>query len=559
MAKHRMRLLVAGTLLGIAAPLVSASAATCESLLGLSLPDTTITLAESHAAGPFTPPGSTNPLQLPAFCRVAGVVNPAVRFEVWLPAASAWNGKFQGVGNGGLAGTISYSALAAGLVRNYATASTDTGHQVTSPDGIWALHNDQLIVDFAYRGTHEMSVKGKAITGAYYGAAPRLSYFVGCSKGGQQALMEAQRFPDDYDGIVAGDPAAYWTQHYLGGHLWPELAMLSDTSGAHYIPRAKLPALEAAVNAQCDALDGVVDGILGDPRRCRFDPSVLLCQGAETDACLTAPQIEALQAIYAGPGADIYPGILPGNETGWASWITGNLTFAGNPPVMSGTLPTHLTLGIPFFKYFIFDDPNWDYHTLNFTTDVATTMNKPVLVGNRYEPMSAVIDATNPDLHDFRSLGGKLIQYHGFSDPDITPLTSINYYESVVDVMGRAPNGHGDGLRETQSFYRLFMVPGMQHCSGGPGPTTFDALGALEQWVEEGVAPVSIPAAHVQGGVTTLTRPLCAYPLEAVYTGQGSTNDAANFVCQLRGLDRADEAAGFDHGQDGRNNARGRH
>jgi feruloyl esterase len=521
---HQVALLV--PLLGLVALLgiapAMAAASTCESLASLSLAQTTITLAESHAAGPFTPPGASTPLQLPAFCRVAGVVAPAVRFEVWLPTPSAWNRKFQGVGNGGLAGTISYGAMAAALARNYATASTDTGHQVTNPDGIWALSHPELIVDFAYRATHEMTVKGKAIAAAYYGEPASLSYFVGCSKGGQQALMEAQRFPDDYDGIIAGDPANFWTHHYLGGHLWPSLAILRDTTGAHYIGPSKLPALAAAVNAQCDALDGVTDGVLTDPRRCHFDPQALLCPGVETDACLTAPQIEALQEIYAGPGSDIYPGLLPGGETGpggWSAWIT------GATPGKS----LHLTLGIPFFKYFIFDDPNWDFHTLNFTSDVTFTDQKLVLG----QPMAKVINAVDPDLGDFRELGGKLIHYHGFSDPDITPLNSINYFESVVGTLGHGRKRKGNGLRETQEFYRLFMVPGMQHCAGGPGADHFDMLTALEKWVEEGVAPRRILASHVVSNVTTFTRPLCPYPQQAVYSGSGSTDDAASFACAV--------------------------
>jgi len=497
-----------------------ASARSCESLARLALPETTITLAESHAAGPFTPPGSPTALQLPAFCRVAGVVQPAVRFEVWLPAAAAWNKKFQGVGNGGLAGTIGYGALADGLTRNYATASTDTGHQVTKPDGIWALGHPEAIVDFAYRATHEMTVKGKAITGAFYGSAAELSYFVGCSKGGQQALMEAQRFPDDYDGIIAGDPANFWTHHYLGGHLWPALAMLRDRSGAHYISPAKLPALSAAVNAKCDAMDGVVDGVLNDPRRCNFDPSVLLCTGTETASCLTAPQIQALRDIYAGPGKELYPGILPGGETGpggWQAWITG--TSIDQPG-------SHLGLGIPFFKYFIFDDPTWDFHTLNFTSDVTFTDNKRV----NGVPMAEVINAVDADLRPFRANGAKLIHYHGFSDSDIAPVNSINYFESVTKVMG--DDDDAQGLRKTQQFYRLFMVPGMQHCRGGPGADRFDALTALERWVETGAAPERILASHVENGATTFTRPLCPYPQQATYIGRGETSVAANFVCE---------------------------
>ena len=512
--------------IALASPAVFA--ATCESLKTLSLTDTTITLAESHAAGSFTPPGSTTALQLPAFCRVAGTVSPAIQFEVWLPDPSTWNSKFQGEGNGGLAGTISYGAMATALRRNYATASTDTGHQVTNPDGIWALEHPQLIIDFAYRGTHEMTVKGQAITAAYYGTNPSLSYFVGCSKGGQQALMEAQRFPNDYDGIIAGDPANFWTHHYLGGHLWPPLTMLWDPTLSHYISPQKLPALSAAVNKQCDALDGVVDGVLTDPRQCQFDARVLLCHGPETNDCLTQPQIDALNRIYAGPPNGIYPGLVPGGESGpggWQAWLTG--TDAQHPG-------SHLGLGIPFFKYFIFDNPNWDYHDLNFNSgpggDVTLTDTKLV---NGVQ-MQDVINAVNPDLHPFRDNGGKMIHYHGFSDPDISPINSINYYESVTKVMGNGANGTGAGLRLTQDFYRLFMVPGMQHCSGGPGATTFDMVTALEQWVEQGVAPSSIPASHVESGKTTFTRPLCPYPQQMMYVGgaNGDNTSASNFICK---------------------------
>lgn len=283
----------------------------------------------------------------------------------------------------------------------------------------------------------------------------------------------------------------------------------------------------------------MADGILADPRRCHFDPKVLQCPAGDAPTCLTAPQVEALPQIYDGPGKKIYPGILPGAEAGpggWTAWIT------GTTPGVS----LHLTLGIPFFKYFIFDDPNWDFHTLNFTTDVTFTDNKLV----NGEPMASVINAVDPDLRPFKRLGGKLIHYHGFSDPDITPVNSINYYESVVAEM-RSHNGrhrdhdrdgrHGDGLEETQEFYRLFMVPRMQHCSGGPGTDRFDAVTALEQWVEQGIAPDRILASHITNGVVTMTRPLCPYPREAVYTGQDSTNDAANFVCRVRDREGRDE------------------
>jgi feruloyl esterase len=476
------------------------------------------------APGAFTAPagrggraGGANPYAtLSAFCRVAATLKPTpqstIGMEVWLPLdsarggpASGWNGKLQVVGNGGFAGTISYGAMATALNRNYATASTDTGHQVTNPDGIWALGHDNLIVDFAYRGTHEMTLKGQAITAAYYGRNANLSYFVGCSKGGQQALMEAQRYPDDYDGIIAGDPANFWTHHYLGGHLWPALSILRDTTLAHYISPQKLPAIRDASNKQCDALDGVVDGVLNDPRQCHFDTSVLLCQGAETNSCLTQPQLEALNAIYAGPPHDIYPGLMPGDETGWQAWTTGS--DAQHPGA-------HLGLGIPFFKYFIFDDPNWDFHTLDFDRDVATADAK----------MGPIIDSTDPDLHDFRALGGKLIMYHGWADPAISAYGTIEYNDKVIKAVG--------GKDRADQFVRLFLAPGMHHCSGGPGPNSFDMLPVLEEWVERGVAPTRVIASHSVSGRVDRTRPLCPHPQVARYGGSGSIDDAANFRCE---------------------------
>jgi len=502
--------------LGLAMAAAAFAAQPCERLTGLQLAGVTLSSASAVPAGPFSPPSGAS-AAVPAFCRVTAVAWPEVRFEVWLP--DQWNGKFLGVGNGGLAGSIPYGAMSAPLRRGYATAGTDTGHQGGSSDASWAAGHMQRVVDFAHRGIHVTTQAAKAITAAYYGARVAHSYFQGCSQGGQQALMLAQRYPEDYDGIIAGDPANYWTHHYIGGHLWSALAL----DGDGYIPDAKIPALAAAVNRACDALDGIRDGILNDPRRCSFDPATLACMGADTPQCLTAAQVAAVRRLYAGlrsPEGDLlYPGLVPGGEAGaggWASWITGSAPGLGR----------HDTLGIPFLKYIVFEDPGWDFRSFRFSRadglddDVDFTDAK----------LGAMFNAIDPNLRPFQANGGKLIQYHGWSDPDITPLNSINYYESVVRLIGAGGN---HGLRNTVEFYRLFMVPGMQHCSGGAGPGTFDMLSALENWVEKGVAPDRIIASHSTAGSVDRTRPLCPYPQEARWKGSGSTDDAANFVCAL--------------------------
>ena len=495
----------------LAAPSINAQSA-CEKLAGTSFPAITITSASSHPGGAFTMPGAgTNavPVELPAFCRVAAVVGTELRIELWMPLQ--WNNKLVSVGNGGLAGTISYAAMVKPLQAGYATSSTDTGHvNAGSGDGTWALGHYERIVNFADRGTHLMAQASKVVLATFYGSKPAHAYFNGCSQGGHEAFIEAQRYPDDFDGIIAGDPANYWTHHYVGGHLWSGLA----TDGAAYIPASKVPILADAVNEACDMLDGVKDGVLTDPRRCKFNPAKLLCTGADTTACFTAPQVSAIQKLWEGMrtanGRQIWPGIVPGGETGtggWANWITGVGPGRGG----------HLNLGIPFFRFFLFDDPTWDYHTFRieaadgFDSDIDYLDSK----------LGALFNAINPDLNPFKSRGGKLIQYHGWSDPDITPLNSINYYESVRKTMGA----------DVPAFYRLFMVPGMQHCNGGPGATTFDMLPSLDAWATTGTAPETVIASKVMNGVVTRTRPLCPYPLEAKWKGTGSTDEAANFSC----------------------------
>ena len=356
-------------------------AATCESLTSAGLPRTTIASAQIVTAGVFLPPTAANPAAppaiykaLPAFCRVQGVIQPSgdshIEFEVWLPESN-WNGKYMAVGNGGFAGSIAYAdgrgnvpGLAEALLAGYAASSTDTGHKASDLDARWALGHPEKVIDYGYRAIHETAEKAKAIIRAFYGRDSRQSYFNSCSNGGREALMEAQRFPADYDGIIAGAPANAVT-HLLAGFTMNVQATESDP--ASYIPPTKLPALEAAALEACDGLDGLKDGVIDDPRKCKFDPAVLLCQGAESDSCLTQPQVAALKKIYTGTrtsrGDQIYPGYFVGGETGargWARWITGIRPTTGLEYMMA-------TQAGP---YLVFQNSSWDYRSFNLERDI---------------------------------------------------------------------------------------------------------------------------------------------------------------------------------------------
>lgn len=477
----------------------------CERLKSQALPGTTVTAVEFVPAGPFAlpaAPGATPPRQvaLPAHCRVAATIKPTsdsdIRIEVWMPSPD-WNGKFQAVGNGGWSGAINTGGMVQALTRGYATASTDTGH--SGGRGAFALGHPEKLTDFAYRAVHEMTVKSKALITAYYGSAPRRAYWNGCSSGGKQGLKEAQRYPDDYDGIIAGAPANYWT-HLMSADLWLGMATLKDK--ASYIPKEKYPLITRAVLAACDALDGIKDGLLDDPRKCRFDPSTLLCRGADETNCLTAAQVEAAKKIYAparnpGTGAVIFPGLQPGSETAWG-------TVAGGPEPFS--------IPLDHFRYVVYENPEWNWRNFDLVRDTALADEKD----------RGMLNATDPDLKAFKARGGKLLMYHGWYDTLIAPENSINYYNSVLAAMGP----------KQDDFFRLFMAPGMLHCSGGPGPNQFDAVAALERWVEAGTPPDRIIASHVTDNRVDMTRPLCPYPQVAVWKGVGSTSDAANFVCR---------------------------
>jgi Tannase and feruloyl esterase len=513
------------------------SATDCEALAKLALPQAKITSAQSVAAGALimpTPGGAAQAAataaffkSLPAFCRIAVDSTPTsdsdIKIEVWLPA-SGWNGKFQGQGNGGFAGTIDFRSMATAITQGYATASTDTGHTAAGggPGAAWALGHPEKITDFGYRAIHLMTQIAKTLVNSFYGSNPQHSYFSSCSNGGRQALMEAQRYPEDYDGIVAGAPANYWT-HLLAASIWNTQALAVDP--ASYISARKLPAVASAVNDACDKLDGVTDGILNDPRQCHFDPNVLLCKDAEADACLTTPQITALKKLYEGAhdshGKLIHPGYLPGAElggNGWAGWVTG----ATNPRASLG-----FEFGVGFFADMVYDNADWDIFHANL--DDATALADQKLAGT--------LNATDPNLAAFKARGGKLIIYHGWNDAAISALNTVNYYNSVIAKMGQ---------QNADTFVRVFMVPGMQHCGGGPGTDNFGAAVSaaptdaqhslelsLEQWVEKNAAPTTIIATKFAQGTRTpsITRPLCAYPQSAKYNGTGDPNSAASFTC----------------------------
>ena len=500
----------------------------CSSLSGLSLPQATVT-AQSVPAGSFTVAGQTLN-NLPGFCRVIGVSTPSpdshIGFELWIPD-STWNTRYQQSGNGGFAGAIPYGALAGALQAGYAASGTDDGH--TGGVATFAVGHHQRVIDFGFRALKETTDKSKALIAAFYGRGPARSYFVGCSDGGREALMEAQRFPEDFDGISAGAPANDWT-HLFTGFIWNEQALFADP--ASKVGPEKLPAIQQAALAQCDKLDGVADGILNDPRQCHFDPAVIQCRGAETNACLTAAQVAAVRKIYAGPrnprtGELIFPGYEAGAEAapgGWSAWITGPLPIAGSPTIQS-------FFGNQFFTFIVFEDPAFDFRAFNFDTDVSFADHTT----------AGTINSTDPDLSRFRAHGGKLLQWHGWDDPAISPRSSIAYFESVAARAGRGD----DALQRTQDFYRLFLAPGVLHCGGGPGPNVFDTLTPLVRWAEQGEAPQRILATKFAGdnpanGVA-MTRPLCPFPQFAEFKGRGSTNDAANFVCRAHGASDDDE------------------
>jgi Tannase and feruloyl esterase len=507
----------------------------CGRLAKFDLPNASVTSATAVAAGTFDGPrqaftgADMSALYkiLPAFCRIVVKATPSsdsnIGIEVWMPL-DGWNGRLAGLGNGGFAGVIDDVGLAAAVAKRYAAVATDAGHTGSPADASWAFGHPEKVTDFGHRGIHEMTRVAKLVVQQFYGSNPKRSYFDGCSDGGREALMEAQRYPDDYDGIIAGAPANYWTGLLS---MAPFDTQALTATPASYIPPAKIPVIDQAVLAACDKLDGVADGILNDPRQCHFDPVSIQCKAGEAaEQCLSADQVVALKTIYGGPrdsgGSSVFPGYLPGAEdgsSGWGLWITG--------PVPAKSAIAILSIG--YFSNMVYEKRDWDYKT--FTVDSGFKAAKA--------KTSEALDAVNPDLSAFRSRGGKLILYHGWNDPAIPAVNTVNYYQDVIGKMGQA---------NADSFARLYMVPGMQHCGGGPGATNFGAFVgslsndpqrsmviALEDWVEKGTAPNTIIASKTADGkplgAVTMTRPLCPYPQAAKYKGSGDTNSAENFMC----------------------------
>lgn len=484
----------------------------CDSLKSLKITDVTISQTEAYGPQhvlvlhiPKSPFAEARDLRISTpICRVIAYAAPTpdshIEIELWMPEASHWNNRLEGVGNGGFIGAVDYDEMYAGLQGRYSVAATDTGHK--GVDEKWALGHPEKLIDWSYRAVHEMTVASKQIVKAYYGRPAKLAYWDGCSTGGKQGLTEAQKYPDDYDAIVAGAPANYITHLQAGAEYLSWVSLKDGTSAPEYIPPSKYPAVHQAALDACDALDKVKDGVIEDPTRCRFNPKVIECHGADGPNCLTAAQVKTAQTIYAGAkwadGKQIFPGLEPGTELDWKMMV-------------GGPEPGAISNG--FFQYMVFDNPNWDFRTFNLERDTRYADKK----------LGSTMNAIDPNLEKFEAHGGKLVMYDGWADQLIAPQNGVNYYTSVVHAMG--------GLQKTQKFARLFMVPGMKHCAGGVGPTKFDPLSAVEKWREQDVAPTKIIASKSEGGKVVETRPLCPYPQAAIYKGSGDTNDAANFVC----------------------------
>ena len=518
--------------------------AACERLASLSLPNTTITLAQVVSAGGFGVPanapregGGSSALAgtigsvpavpgrvtantaglglgynggrgippfsaLPAFCRVTATLKPSpssdIRMELWMPI-TGWNGNFRGTSPNGLGGVINYNAMGVGVTDGFAVASTDTGHQ--GGDTAWMQVPDKL-TDFAGRAMHETTVVGKAVATAYYGSAPRYSYMIECGGGSAAALHEVQKYPADYHGIVVGGHAAHLTRQIFG-QLWLWLAAHPD--GVAILPAAKLQVVHDAVLNKCDMLDGVRDGLLENPTRCAFDPQEIACKPGTTasgeGSCLTLAQVDAVRKIYAGPTNPrtkerIWSPLYRGSELDW-----GFFTESQNP---IGIATSALRM--------ILADPTWDYRSVDFDRHVALADKSEI----------ARVNASNPNISEFVRRGGKLILSGGWNNALVPAGAVLDYYGNVEKTLG---------IEDTRQGVRLYMVPGMIECNGGPGTDTFDMLSVMRRWVERGEAPNEVLASRVEHGKVVRTRPLCPYPQVATYRGSGSTDDARNFVC----------------------------
>ncbi|MFC1838987.1 tannase/feruloyl esterase family alpha/beta hydrolase [Thermodesulfobacteriota bacterium] len=519
------------SMIGIAQPLTARES--CEDLALEKLSGVTITSAvfmddPEGFTLPQTPGmfGTSSGLKTTAqFCRVTGFIEPVkgshIRFEVWMPPADKWNNRYFGVGNPAFEGAIKYQGLQKAVEEGYATASTDTGHQ--HPGHEWATGHPERLVDWVHRSVHETTVAAKSIIKAYYGKPQKYAYWDNCHNGGRQGLTAAQRYPDDFDGIVAGDPAYHLTHLQTGSEYLSWVNLKDGVDSPSYLPTAKTAALHRAVMDACDTLDGVKDNAIEDPTRCKFDPAVIQCKGEENDSCLTPAQAKTARAIYAGAkfndGTQIYSGFEPGSELLWEAMIKG---------------PEPLFINNGFFQYIAFEDPDWDFRTFDIDADTRD-------IDKRLGP---IINNIQTDLTEFKKSGGKLILYQAWNETWVPPRTAVKYYEDVVKNM--------DGYEETKDFFRLFMVPDFGMCPS-MFPGTFDALGAVRKWVEEGVAPDQITTTYfdqsgqfreragmqdagIEGASESAqgiikTRPVCAYPEVAIYKGKGDINKAENYRC----------------------------
>ena len=523
---------------------IERTAAACERLASLSLPNAEITLAQVVGAGSFTVPpaaprsgggssvlaGTIGPVPevpgrvtantaglglgynggkgvppfaaLPAFCRVTATLRPSpssdIRMELWLPVAG-WNGNFRGTSPNGLGGVINYNAMGVGLTEGFAVASTDTGHQ--GGDTAWMAVPEQ-VTDFAGRAMHETTVAGKTLTAAYYGAAPRFAYMLECGGGSAAALHEVQKYPADYDGVVVGGHAAHLTRQIFG-QLW--LWGATHPEGVAILPTPKLQVLHRAVLDKCDALDGVKDGLLENPARCSFDPQEIACRAADGPDCLSAAQVDAVRKIYAGPtnprtGERVWSPLYRGSELDWSFFTEA---------------PSPIGIATGVLRDAILKDPGWDYRTspIDFDRHVALADRSDI----------ARVNASNPDISAYVRRGGKLILSGGWNNALVPAGAVLDYYQRLEAAIGR---------QNTDRAVRLYMVPGMIECNGGPGTDTFDMLAVMRRWVERDPAPREVLASRVERGKVVRTRPLCPYPQAATYRGRGSTDDAASFSCR---------------------------
>jgi len=495
----------------------------CESLASLKIPNVTLTMAKSIETPPDfevpslpgrygTPPGLK--VSVP-FCRVVGFAAPTndshISFEVWLPTAANWNGKYVGVGNPGFVGAVGYGGMSREVSRGYATASTDTGHSDTEATGAlppWAIGHPERVADWGHRAVHEMTVAAKQVIEVYYGKPPRLSFWNSCHEGGNQALTEAQKYPTDYDGIAAGDPAYYITHLQAVSVYLSWLSLRDGVKAPGYIPPSKYPVIHRAALDACDALDGVRDGLIENPMKCHFDPATIQCPAKEDYAsCLTPAQVETVRQVYAGAkfndGAQIYPGLEPGSELDWGMMLGG---------------PNPMAINVGFFQNIVFQDPKWDFRTFDVDRD---TRLADTSVG-------AMVNMIDPDLRSFKENGGKLLMYQSWQEAAIPPGGLVDYYERVQAAMG--------GPSKTQDFARLFMVPGAGMCSGFSVrniASAFDAFEVIEKWRETNVPPNKIITSHRVEGLVERTHPACPYPQAAIYKGTGDPYDAANFTCGI--------------------------